>query len=417
MTTDVTSDVIKRLGAHFEARLPAALDLLRQMVAINSFSANPSGVDALGRLTAGAFEALGFAPEFVPSANPDHGNHLVLCRTGRPGPMVGLISHLDTVYPPEEEERNDFHWREEGDRIYGPGSCDIKGGTAMAHLVLGGLRAFWPGAFEQTNWIILLNAAEERLAHDFGALCRTRLPADALAALVFEAGRREGARFQMVTARKGMITFQVRVEGRGAHAGSAHQEGANAVVQLARTIDRIANLTDYGRDLTFNVGTITGGTVLNRVPHQASAGGEARAFRPKVLSDGQEQLLALARAADVNNANGDYGCRVDVELCSRWEPWPPNTATERLLRLWQASGRQLGFRVEAEQRGGLSDGNFVWDYVPTLDGLGPAGGNAHCSERSPDGRKQPEFVQPSSFVPKACLNVLSIAGLIGELSK
>jgi glutamate carboxypeptidase len=73
---------------------------------------------------------------------------------------------------------------------------------------------------------------------------------------------------------------------------------------------------------------------------------------------------------------------------------------------------RLGTNVQGEERGGLSDGNGLWDAVPTLDGLGPWGDNDHCSERSPDGSKLPEFVEISSFVPKALLNVLAIATLL-----
>jgi glutamate carboxypeptidase len=49
----------------------------------------------------------------------------------------------------------------------------------------------------------------------------------------------------------------------------------------------------------------------------------------------------------------------------------------------------------------------------TLDGLGPSGENAHCSERSEDGSKEQEYVLASSFVPKAVLNTVAIIGLIG----
>jgi glutamate carboxypeptidase len=59
----------------------------------------------------------------------------------------------------------------------------------------------------------------------------------------------------------------------------------------------------------------------------------------------------------------------------------------------------------------LSDGNGIWDAVPTLDGLGPWGDNDHCSERSADGSKLPEYVEISSFVPKALLNVAAIVRL------
>ena len=70
--------------------------------------------------------------------------------------------------------------------------------------------------------------------------------------------------------------------------------------------------------------------------------------------------------------------------------------------------------VLGEERGGLSDGNGFWDAVPTLDGLGPWGDNDHCSERSPDGSKLPEFVEISSFVPKAILNTIAIMNLVSR---
>jgi glutamate carboxypeptidase len=72
----------------------------------------------------------------------------------------------------------------------------------------------------------------------------------------------------------------------------------------------------------------------------------------------------------------------------------------------------LGLSVQPEERGGLSDGNFLWDAVPTIDGLGPWGDNDHCSERSPDGSKLPEYVEVTSFVPKALLNAHAIVDLI-----
>src|SRR5262245_23345068 len=121
------------------AQLPNALEMLRQMVGINSFTANRDGVNLLAKLTAESFSHLGFSAEFVPAANPEFGDHLVLTRRGRSPKAIAMVSHLDTVFPPEEETRNNFHWQSEGDRIYGPGTQDIKGGTAMMWLVLSGL--------------------------------------------------------------------------------------------------------------------------------------------------------------------------------------------------------------------------------------------------------------------------------------
>jgi glutamate carboxypeptidase len=71
-------------------------------------------------------------------------------------------------------------------------------------------------------------------------------------------------------------------------------------------------------------------------------------------------------------------------------------------------------RIGLQERGGLSDGNYLWHFVPTIDGLGPWGDNDHCSERTPDGAKLPEYVDVTSFVPKAALNTLAITRLAAD---
>jgi len=156
---------------------------------------------------------------------------------------------------------------------------------------------------------------------------------------------------------------------------------------------------------------VSGGTVLNRVPHEAVAEGEFRAFTPEAYDHGKAALLALAGPGEVRAQTDGFACDVQVEIVTETGPWPRNPATDRLAALWQESGGQLGLRVITEERGGLSDGNLTWDAVPTLDGLGPWGDNDHCSERSADGLKVPEFVGVSSFVPKAVLNAISILKL------
>ena len=122
------------LNDFLQSQMPAALEMLRQMVGINSFTGNRDGVNRLARFTAECFAPLGFTAECVPSTNKSWGDHLVLTRRGRSGRSIALISHLDTVFPPEEEARNNFRWLVEGDRIFGPGTHDIKGGSVMMWL-------------------------------------------------------------------------------------------------------------------------------------------------------------------------------------------------------------------------------------------------------------------------------------------
>jgi glutamate carboxypeptidase len=405
---------VATLNQFLEAELPPALEILRQMVGINSFTLNREGIKRLGRFTAECFAPLGFTAEFVPSTNPLFGEHLILTRHGTGPKSVALVSHLDTVFPPEEELRNDFRWQIEGDRIFGPGTNDIKGGTVVMWLVLKALQAHAPGEFEATTWKLFLNSSEEMFSPDFGALCRARCDRHTLAALVFESEGRLGKEHLMVVARKGRATWRVTANGRGAHAGSSHGQGANAIVQLSRVVDRIATLNDPAKDLTVNVATISGGTVLNRVPHEAGAEGEFRAFSPEVYEQTKAALLALAGPGDVRSKADRFPCTIKVEILTESHPWPRNAATDRLFEFWRQAGESAGCPTNLHERGGLSDGNLIWDAVPTLDGLGPWGDNSHCSERSADGSKLPEFVERSSLVPKAATNTLAILKLLSS---
>ncbi len=405
-------ELYQLLQAYLKKHQPFHLDLLKQMVAINSFTANSAGVNALGRLTASAFAELGFTAKTVQSTNLMFGRHVILTRPGRTARKIGLVSHLDTVFPHDEEVRNNFVWREAGDKIYGPGTVDIKGGTVVIYMILAALQAITPETYDEITWVVLLNASEEELLDDFGQLCRQELAGDTLACLVFEGGHEVGGDWTVVVSRKGRATYHVTVEGKGAHAGSSHQEGANAIVQLAKTIQQVAELTDYARDLTFNVGAAAGGTVINRVPHYASAAVEMRAFAPDVFEAGMKSMMALGQQSSVRNAVGDYACQIDIELLEQTAPWARNEGSDYLLSIWQEAAAALGQRVSPEARGGLSDGNWTWQYMPTIDGLGPYGGNSHCSEQSADGRKQQEYVLVSSLVPKALLNTLAILKLI-----
>ena len=195
------------------ALLPDALIWLKRLVDLNSFTSNAIGVNRVVEVTSEMFDGLGFSADSVASEHAAYGRHLFLTRrgSGDDKPVV-LVTHSDTVFPPEEEARNDFRWLEspEERRIYGPGTVDIKGGTALIWMMLHALRSLHPQVFEKTNWLIAANASEEVLASDFKRQTETRCPDGARAVLVFEGGPRNGDEFQIVTARKGRAEFRDR---------------------------------------------------------------------------------------------------------------------------------------------------------------------------------------------------------------
>lgn len=404
---------------HLEAQLPQALAYLREMVMTNSFTTNTAGVRAVAQQTIEAFAPLGFTAQTIPAQDNRYGDHLVLTHLGTGSKTIGFISHLDTVFPPEEEIMNDFNWREEvidGEtRIYGPGTVDIKGGTMLVWLMLHTLQAKFPTLFAEINWVFLLNAAEETFVEDFRHICKAHLPQrDTLACLVFEGGLMMNEDYQLVVARKGMARHTITVQGRGSHAGAAHALGVNAVVQMAEIVQKVHALTDYDRQLTFNIGVFHGGTVVNRVPHLAQVEIEFRTFEEEVFAEAMISMRSLDGYSTVASPVDGFRCQTHVVKTHESRPWPRNTGTDRLFFIWQEVAREHGREAWPEERGGLSDGNPLWSYVPTLDGLGPIGDNSHCSERSPDGSKDQEYVVKESFVPKALLNVLGIVRLCAE---
>ncbi len=381
-------------------------------MAVNSFTANRAGVLRNADLVEAQFRELGFAEERVPAENPLFGDHQFLRRSRKGSSAVMLVTHLDTVYPEEEEKRHGFSWQVEAERIYGPGVNDNKGGTVMIWLVLSALCDFAPEVFESLSWEIAANAAEEELVPDFPQLCLARMPRECRAALVFEACGGSGRGMSLARCRKGSANMRVYVEGRGAHAGSRHREGANAIVEIAKVIDRIARLTDYSRELTVNVGSLNGGGPANRVPHLAECEVNIRAFDEAILQTGIDAMFALENEpASVRAVSDGFACRVKVQLLNRNPAWQQSARADDLIELWMRAAHRLGLSLRAEPRGGLSDGNYLSRFVPTLDGLGPFGLNGYSSERSPDGSKLPEYAVVSSFLDMGAINVAAIREL------
>ncbi len=401
------------LRAALARDLPAALNHLREWVGINSFTHHRDGVNALGHATAAAFAPLGFAAEYVPCVDNRCGQHLFLRRSGHTRKVLLGVSHLDTVFPPQEEARENFHWREAEGRIYGPGVVDIKGGTALLWLQLRALQTAAPALFEHFEWVVACNSAEETLGDDFVEAALARFGDRAVAALVYESGAMRENEFNLVVARKGRAQFRVVAAGRGAHAGSCHADGVNAIAELASLVPKIEALTDPARGLTANVGLIRGGEALNRVPHAAEMEGELRAFDPAALTAAENAVLQMQGPGQIAAVADSFRCQIHAEITGHTPAWPENKQTRHLFEIYTRVAIKLGTTVKAESRGGLSDGNLFAAHLPTLDGLGPAGGNAHASQWSdnPAAPKRPEYLEPESILPKALLNALAIAEL------
>ena len=305
------------------------------------------------------------AVEFVPGG--EWGKHL-LCRWGNGGRQVLVLAHADTVWPLGTLAGMPF--REAEGRLWGPGVLDMKGGIAVFLLAIRAARELGlplPGSV-----LLQVNSDEE-----VGSPSSRRLTEEnarrSEAVLVLEPGT--GLTGKLKTQRKGIGHYRVQVTGRAAHAGVDFEQGASAVVELARQIDRIAGWTDLERGITVNPGVIGGGTKSNVVAAEAWVEVDTRVLTLQDAALLDERFQGLQAM--------DPRCSVHVSGGLNRPPMERSPGGDRLFRMAREAGAALGFAMEESSTGGGSDGNFTAALgIPTLDGLGCVGEGAHAQHES-----------------------------------
>lgn len=133
-----------------------------------------------------------------------------------------------------------------------------------------------------------------------------------------------------------------------------------------------------------------------------------RAFDPAAFGHGRELILSLPETCSIDGAAGSAGSTLVVEEIRSVPSWPVNDGTKHLFDVYCRAAGELGFFVEEEQRGGLSDGNLIWDHVPVLDGLGPSGKFSHRSRGDKTDPGAREYLYLPSLVPKTLLNLRAL---------
>jgi glutamate carboxypeptidase len=338
-----------RLAVHAERELEA-------LVAVSSPSGDLTGAEEAIALCS-AFLPDAARLERVPCSTPGSAPDLVARIAGTGARRLLLLGHLDTVVS------HDAHaaLRRDGARMYGPGTCDMKGGVVIALGVARSLAAR-PELFAELA--LMLVTDEEWRTVPFVHVAGF---AGYDACLCFEAGERstEGAE-GVVVRRKGAGTLRVRARGRPAHSGSAPQDGRNALLALARTAIDIAAMADPDgpHHLTVVPTIVSSGDAINVVPAAGELvfdlrAADVRAFEP-VLAAVPEEVGGATLSAAMERV---------------WPAMDTESATERLLR---GASARLGRAIVPRSRGGASDASHFAGSIPlTVDGLGPRGGGAH----------------------------------------
>jgi glutamate carboxypeptidase len=344
--------------ARFDAR--EILDGIRQWVEIESPTSNADAVNAMVGKVEADFAALGAHTRRVPGSDGFGDCLRVRSPWGGDGPGILILAHLDTVHEMGTLESMPF--RVEGDIAYGPGIYDMKGGGYLAYHAY---RQFSLLGRETPLPVTFFFNSEEEMS---SPISRPHIEAEAKKSrhvLVAEPAY-EG---RVITARKGTARFNITVNGRASHSGSKHKEGRSAIKELARQILVLEDMTDYERDLTVNVGVISGGTRPNVVAAEASAVVDMRVPSRQVADEAIPKVLGLKPFDPDVSISVDGGAKR-----------PPFERTEKTMALFEhAKGlaAEIGFELTTTTGGGASDGNFTAPIVPTLDGLGVMGKGAH----------------------------------------
>ena len=341
----------------------AMIEGIRRWVETESPTSNAAAVNRMIDLVQSDVAGLPIKIERV-AGKGGYGDNLIM-RNHAAGDGAGilLLSHIDTVHP-IGTLAGPLPFRRDGDRLYGPGLFDMKGG---AYLALEAFRQVAKAGSAKLPVTFLFTPDEEVGSPTSRPLIESEARR-ARYVLVTEPARDGG---KIVTARKGVGRFEVKATGVPAHSGARHQDGRSAIREMARQVLAIEEMTDYERGVTTTVGVITGGTAPNVIPQHCHITVDLRVRDDAAGAELEARILRLEPF--------DPGVRLEITGGMNRPPFEKTTAIDVLFRHAQAIARGIGFDLQhTEMTGGGSDGNFTAALgVPTLDGLGIDGDGAH----------------------------------------
>jgi glutamate carboxypeptidase len=365
-----------------EARLPRYLAELEALVNIDCGSYTPAGVNRVADAVTASLRELGASVERIahqPAAGEPQLGDLVIGHLPGDGPRLLLIGHMDTVFDPGTAAARPFSVS--GERALGPGTSDMKGGLLAGLHALAALQA----AGERPAVTFVANPDEE-IGSIFSTPHIRRMAGEHDVALVLESARATG---EIVSARKGIADLEVTFSGRAAHAGVEPEKGRSAILAAARQVVAIHALNGRWPSVTLNAGVIAGGTRPNVVPASCRLQLDLRAATQSEFDQANAEVERLVAEPMLDGVSAELRRMALHPVMER----TPGTA--RLAELAIAMAGELGFTLRDTSTGGASDANTTSHAgLPSLDGLGPIGGDDHSAD---------EWLDLGSVVPRTAL--------------
>jgi glutamate carboxypeptidase len=377
------------MQAPIESCYDQFIDDLKTLVNMDSGSNYPPGLTAVRDFFLNRFTRLGWQTKlhaFLDGSAP-------CLEAASPAPLLPnsrfeflFIGHMDTVFAEGTAATRPFSIQ--NGRAMGPAVGDMKAGlVTMLHVA----EIITRDGMADNLPICMAFNSDEEVGSKGSRSWIEALAKKSKRVLVFESTRASGHR---VIQRKGTGSYEVTCNGRAAHAGVEPEKGINAVVELAHQILKISDFARPELGTTVSTTVVSGGTAENVIPDSARVAVDVRF----ATIEEARRVEACFKQAPKNPEI--EGAQIQVKGGIGRLPMVPSEKTERLWERIAGIGRNMGLDMKLASTGGGSDGNFTAALgVPTIDAMGPIGGNAH-SDR--------EYVELSSITP----NLKLIYGIV-----
>jgi glutamate carboxypeptidase len=359
-----------------------ALDLLREIVDIDSGTGDAVGGAKVHTVLAARLKALGAEVRAEPAEAPGLPDNLLAVFHGTGKGRILIIAHIDTVFGPGTAAARPFSM--DARRAYGPGVGDEKAGVVNAVMALKILHDL--GFKNYATITLLLDNSEER-----GSPGSRKLIASLVKQHDVEFNMEPGDPPDALTVwRKGSTGIHIQVKGRAAHAGMAPQDGRNAAVELVHQLAALEGAFPHsGGGTTVNLTILKAGERNNIIPDYAEAILNVRFRRPEDFDAVLSKVQAGARTTVVPDT------QVAVSHDPAYPPLTENAQIDALAARARAIYSELGKTVELSGNGGASESALAMaEGTPALDGLGYVGGDFHTDH---------EWIELDSIVPRLYL--------------
>lgn len=390
--TAFATDLAPQLLKKAEAEQKSYLATVKELVDIDTGTGQALGLKTVSAMLVERLKGLGAEVTTTP-ATPSAGDNIVGTLKGTGSKNFLLMVHYDTVFGPGTAAKRPF--KLDGERAYGPGVADAKGGVAM---ILHSLQLLQDQKFNDFGTLtVLFNPDEET-----GSAGSKKIIAELARQQDYVFSYEPPDRDAVTVATNGINGVFLDVKGKSSHAGSAPEAGSNAAMELAHQMLQLKDLGDPAKGTTVNWTLIKGGEKRNIIPSSASAEADMRyadlSETDRVLADAQR--IAAKKLID--------GTEVTLRLEKGRPPLAKNPGSEQLAKAAQALYGKIGRNIEPIAMRFGTDAGYA--YMPgsakpaVLETMGVVGAGLHADD---------EYIELSSIAPRLYLTVALITQLSG----